>query len=347
MNELFLKCGIKFIAMNKPLVSVVIPIYNVQDYVERCVDSIINQTYTNLEIILVNDGSTDKSLERIQKYSDRCIIIDKKNGGLSSARNAGIKKSTGKYLCFVDSDDYLERNALEILINEMILSQPDFCCFRFFTKNQEGKQYIIGKDFQTRCYTERSVIIKAALTGSNIKTSVCSKLYMRSLITDNNIQFVEGTINEDAIFTAMVAACATKVSFINIPLYFVEQRRNSISRNYRNENVTSYFTVLQNNISFYKSRRIDEEYSLYLLCQYAIGILYTLVSIAYNVNSYKLFYHDYYSLLNKDNYNNNLIQKSTKLKGLPYYILALLSRNALLFYIAIKLLKICGIKRYN
>ncbi len=332
--------------MNKPLISVIVPIYNVQDYVERCVDSIINQTYTNTEIILINDGSTDKSLERIKKYSDRCIIIDKKNGGLSSARNAGIEKATGKYIVFIDSDDYIEKNAFEILIRQIEFSQSDFCCFRFKTKDKTGKCHVPWKKYQIKQYTNQSEIIKDALIGKNIKISVCIKIYLRALITNNNLKFIEGTINEDAIFTAMIASCAQKVSFVNEPLYFVEQRNNSISRCYKNENITSYFNVLQNNITFYKNKGIYEKYFHYLLCQYTIGILYTLVSIAFNVSSYKKFLK-FYSLLNKENYNNRLIQNSVKLKGFSYYILALLSRFPYMFFILMKILKKCGVKRYN
>ena len=104
------------------LVSVVIPVYNVEKYVEKCLDSVINQTYQNLEIIIVNDGSTDNSLSVCQKkkLSDsRIKLINKENGGLSSARNAGIECAQGEFICFIDSDDWIELDYIEVLLNGM------------------------------------------------------------------------------------------------------------------------------------------------------------------------------------------------------------------------------------
>ena len=97
-------------------VSVIVPIYNVEDYLECCLDSILKQTYTNLEIILVNDGSTDSSLSICKKYlekDNRIVIVDKSNGGLSDARNAGLENANGEYVMFVDSDDFLTENAVK------------------------------------------------------------------------------------------------------------------------------------------------------------------------------------------------------------------------------------------
>ena len=94
----------------KDLISIIVPIYNVEKYLSRCIDSIINQKYTNIEIILVDDGSTDscyKICNDYRKSDDRIRVIHKKNGGLSDARNVGVKQSTGKYICFIDSDDYI------------------------------------------------------------------------------------------------------------------------------------------------------------------------------------------------------------------------------------------------
>ena len=120
-------------------VSIIVPVYNAEKYLIRCVDSIINQTYKNLEIILINDGSIDNSLEIMKKYKvidNRIIIIDKKNEGVSIARNVGIKSSSGKYICFVDSDDYIENNMIQILDNGDI----DYCSF-FKTTGRKGKTF--------------------------------------------------------------------------------------------------------------------------------------------------------------------------------------------------------------
>ena len=132
-----------------PKISVIVPIYNVEKYLEKCLGSIINQTYKNLEIICVNDGSTDNSLEILKKYSNqdsRIIIIDKKNGGLSSARNEGLKIATGEFIGFVDSDDYIESNTYE----ECILKFKeditiDMVCFSFKFVYENSEHIINSK----------------------------------------------------------------------------------------------------------------------------------------------------------------------------------------------------------
>ena len=104
--------------MNKPLISIIIPVYNAEKYLKKCLDSVINQTYKNLEIILVDDGSTDKSPEICDKYAEkdsRIIVLHKENGGVSSSRNAGLDIFKGEYLSFVDSDDYVEPDYIEYL----------------------------------------------------------------------------------------------------------------------------------------------------------------------------------------------------------------------------------------
>ena len=104
----------------EPKVSVIVPVYNLEDYIERCVESIISQTYTNIEIILINDGSVDSSLEKCMEYAkkdNRIIVLDQKNKGVSAARNLGLDKATGKYVTFVDGDDCIHGKYIEILIS--------------------------------------------------------------------------------------------------------------------------------------------------------------------------------------------------------------------------------------
>ena len=125
----------------KDLISVIIPVYNVDKYLERCIDSVIVQTYSNLEIILVDDGSNDDSgiiCDRYAKFDDRIKVIHKKNGGVSSARNEGIKYCNGKYIGFVDSDDYIDSTMYEYLYNLLISNDADISCCDFFIIN-EGK----------------------------------------------------------------------------------------------------------------------------------------------------------------------------------------------------------------
>ena len=117
--------------MNQKLISIVVPVYNVEEYLSRCLDSIINQTYKNIEIICVNDGSTDNSLKILTTYSEldyRIKIISQENQGLSEARNIGIKNSSGEYIGFIDSDDSIDEKYFEVLYNNLIIHDADISC---------------------------------------------------------------------------------------------------------------------------------------------------------------------------------------------------------------------------
>ena len=121
-------------------VSIIVPIYNAEEYLPKCIDSLINQTYQNIEIILLNDGSTDNTQNIIASYKDKRIIaINKKNTGIADTRNEGIKKSTGEYIMFVDSDDYLELNSIELLIKKLEKDKSDIVMFNYYleTPNQQ------------------------------------------------------------------------------------------------------------------------------------------------------------------------------------------------------------------
>ncbi|MBC2360540.1 glycosyltransferase [Listeria welshimeri] len=131
----------------KDLVSIIIPVYNVEKYVERCLDSVINQTYTNLEIIVVNDGATDNSAEIIKSYTDERIrYFEKENGGQATARNFGLDVANGDYIVMVDSDDYISANLVEKCLDTVKKTNADLVMFTSYNVNQEGKMQYIKRD---------------------------------------------------------------------------------------------------------------------------------------------------------------------------------------------------------
>lgn len=148
-------------------ISIVVPIYNVEKYLDQCVKSIINQTYKNLEIILVNDGSIDNSGKICDKYKrqdNRVIVIHKENGGSSDARNVGIQIATGKYIGFVDSDDYIEKDMYEFLYNNMINENADIsCCNRFLLWS--NKKQIYGEKKYYAVMNSKEAIKKSCEIG--------------------------------------------------------------------------------------------------------------------------------------------------------------------------------------
>lgn len=215
------------------LISVVVPVYNVEKYLNRCVESIVNQTYKNLEIILVDDGSTDSSPAICDEWAqkdNRIKVIHKKNGGLSSARNAGIKALTGKYVCFIDSDDYIEINTFELMLKSITKDDYDVC---ICSANLVDKDYnIISKENYKSSTFSGEEVMKAFLTGKVFESiSACDKLYKVSVIRNNNITFnEEEKWGEDFPFNYLYFKKVDKLISIDDRLYnYLTKRNGSIT----------------------------------------------------------------------------------------------------------------------
>lgn len=191
-------------------ISVIVPIYNVEKYLTRCLDSIVNQTYTNLEIILVNDGSTDSSPKICEKYLEdqRVQVLHKENDGLGMARNSGLDVTTGDYVLFVDSDDYLEHDMIEILYKEMLEYQAD-TCVGGFTRAFPNKLEPQPNSMAPKVFKDEEVIneLLVRMMGDSgnddyIEMSACKVLFSMNIIKEHNIRFKSERefISEDLIF---------------------------------------------------------------------------------------------------------------------------------------------------
>ena len=249
-----------------PKVSVIVPIYNVEKYLEKCINSLLSQTLEDIQIILVNDGSKDNSGNIAREYEknnkDRVIYVEKENGGLSDARNYGLKYATGDFVAFLDSDDYIEKNAYEEMNNKAIEENADYveCDFiwEFPNKIRVDKQYP---------YKNKKEML------SFVRVVAWNKLIKRQLITDNNLEFPKGLRYEDVEFTYKLIPFVNKFAYVDKPFIHYVQREGSIA-NVQNERTAEIFTVLDNVIEFYKKNNIYEEYrdeleynyARYLLC---------------------------------------------------------------------------------
>ena len=224
--------------MKKPVISVIVPVYNVEEYLPKCLDSILNQTFSNIEIICVNDGSTDgsrKILEEYKKRDFRIKIVDKKNGGLSSARNAGMKVATGEFYSFIDSDDWIDKTMLEKLYENMTTLNTDIsiCAVHQFDetnqKIDDSNPYytleFFDKSFDNRVFSYKETkpfIMDVCVMAWN-------KLYRRSLIEDCNAEYPEGLIFEDGPFFFSIFFKTDRVSIVREFLYYYRiNRKNSI-----------------------------------------------------------------------------------------------------------------------
>ena len=210
------------------MVSVIIPAYNVEQYVERCVYSVTKQTYRNLEIILVDDGSTDCTgiiCDKLAKEDNRISVIHKTNGGLSDARNAGIDVSRGEYISFVDSDDYIASDMLEHMMNAMCETDISMVVVGFWKQSGDAREYC-GPTTERIVSSEEA--LKDIYIGHEIYPASWNKLYRRALF--NNNRFAVGMINEDSeIITKLLMEC-NRVALVSKPLYIYMIREGSITQ---------------------------------------------------------------------------------------------------------------------
>lgn len=220
---------------DKVLISVIVPVYNAEKYLDRCLQSILVQTYTYFEIILINDGSTDRSQVICEKYAQvdkRIRVIKKVNSGVAKTRNVGIQMAKGKYISFVDADDYIKSNMLEKMIIRAEQNNSDIVMCKYFVDN-EGEIYKVSMDYE-KVYDGCSSIKEGLLIlyyeeYHNGLYSLWNKLIKRSIYTENNILFdVSLKRGEDAWFIFQCLKHCKRVDFISEPFYYYYQNNGSI-----------------------------------------------------------------------------------------------------------------------
>ena len=236
------------------LISIIVPVYNVEKYLNKCVDSILAQTYTNIEVILVDDGATDTSGSICDTYKkdSRVKVVHKENGGLSDARNAGIEASTGEYLVFIDSDDFIDSKMIETLYNAIVTTNSDIsiCDFVFYSENE--KKY--NKYSKTSFIIEGEEKFKYLYNEFDVVSIVqWNKIYRKSIFKD--IKYPYQKINEDEFVIANEFYNARKISYILKPLYFYRQREDSIMGTF---NVKRFNAIeaYENRINFYEEKKL-------------------------------------------------------------------------------------------
>ena len=217
-------------------ITVIVPVYNVENYLEKCLDSLINQTYKNLEIIVINDGSTDNSGEICQEYAqkdNRIVYVEKENGGLSEARNVGLDKMTGSYVTFIDSDDWAELDYVEILYKKIIEYQADISVGNYYSYNEDEETYyfhIYGDSYYEKVYDNISIfenLYESQEMKSFALISAWGKLYKAKLF--DYLRFEKGKLGEDGYFNQKMYLSVNKVVYLNKGLYAYRQRSGSIT----------------------------------------------------------------------------------------------------------------------
>ena len=213
--------------MEKPLISVIVPVYNVEEYLNRCVDSVINQTYHNLEILLVDDGSCDRSGTMCDEYAekdDRIIVIHKANGGLSDARNAAIDIMKGEYVSFVDGDDFLANDYIEYMYSMLTEYDADISTCNLKPIYDFAEQLDLCKEKES--VYEPCDALRDILRGGGFLPSACCKLYKREIFAE--IRYPKGMYYEDLAVISKVLDKCKRIVVGKQQKYYYYQRSNSI-----------------------------------------------------------------------------------------------------------------------
>ena len=329
-----------------PLISVIVPIYNVEQYLKECCDSILSQTYTNLELILVNDGSTDNSYAiaaQYEKMDERVVLLDKPNGGQSAARNMGLEYVNGDYVLFVDSDDWIEPNCIQVLFDNMRETSSDIACCRSQFINTTLNKISFKPNFRLS-QIESPDILEDALCVRNFRTSPSARLYNRNFLEKYHLRFKEGIVNEDTLFSLQVASVAHKISFVNDILFNIREREGSTSRSSYKRLFQDMDTALNLAQQFIKQRgqyddRIDKLYK----ARYLRSTLYNLLQIAQRLR-YAGYMSDYVTCMKETQYKEYAAYSSF----LPtkHRIMCALSFHPFIFYRTVRFLNAFGFRMH-
>ncbi|MCT2160841.1 glycosyltransferase family 2 protein [Granulicatella adiacens] len=212
----------------EPKISIIVPVYNVEQYLERCVESLMSQSYKNIEILLINDGSTDNSgklCDEIAKRDSRITVYHKENGGLSDARNYGVDKATADFVGFVDSDDYVDEDMYEVLLSNLLKYDAEISFCRLYDVYNDQ---VLKDESKNEPYLMTSEeAIKMVLEAKIFSVTAVNKLYKKSLF--NQIRFEKGKIAEDAFLMVDLLSRCQKIAATEVHKYYYMHRENSIT----------------------------------------------------------------------------------------------------------------------
>lgn len=270
----------------QPLISVIVPVYNVAEYLPQCVDSIINQTYKNLEIILVDDGSVDDCpgiCDEYAKKDSRIRVIHKKNGGLSDARNAGLDICVGEWIGFVDGDDYIVKNMYEKLYESAVETKSDVSVCRHTLKGDNGGLSYDGYISKRVVLDSKEKMISLSFCGKERSVSSCFKCYMSIGVKlykkriFSALRFPVGKTYEDAFIILSIIDQASRIVILSDVLYYYRLRIGSLTNvRYWNENIWDAIFVYKYNFSIikakYPSKLNEGMYRLWWAYRTSIGL---------------------------------------------------------------------------
>lgn len=324
--------------MNNPIISVVVPMYNVEPYIVKCVTSIVNQSLNNIEIIIVNDGSTDNSLKIVEeKFSSesKIIILSQANQGLSCARNAGLSIAKGKYVAFIDGDDWIDPTMLEEMYNNAIRYDSDVVSCRLQYENiDNGTFSISGRDF-TSDIISGEALLKDVLLGKNIQTSAAIKIYRTGWLKEMNLYFKPGLINEDVLYVLEIAYFANKISLVNKAFYHAVERTSSITRHFTEKNIDNILLALSFQKDFLLEHDIYNKYKDVFEASYIRQLCFIVYQAAQRTD-YKCFVALMKKLRRQSLFNLKLSYAAIKYLPIKLLVGILMQANLTICYVLVK-----------
>lgn len=287
--------------MRKFQISIILPVYNVQEYLEECLDSILNQSYKDYELIIVDDGSMDNSLEIIKRYSNKFKnfkFISQDNKGVSEARNIALKNAEGEYILFVDSDDFLEKEMLEKIISAALSTKADIVISNYYLFYDENNYIKFIKDMPKFHLYESFEVIDMMLNNI-IQGQLWNKLFKNTLLKNNDFFFEKGRYIQDIFPVFKVVNNASKITYIDDALYFYRQRESSTVHKKNKKLTEDYYHAMESIINYIEENKIIvNKYSLRIFKAYVFSyFIYHYTNEDLN-NNYKDFKKSKYIALN-------------------------------------------------
>lgn len=300
----------------EPKVSIIIPVYGVEKYLHKCLSSIVNQTYQNIEILVVNDGSPDRCQEIIdefeKKYPDKVIGLEKENGGLSDARNYGLSYATGEYISFIDSDDYVENTMIEKMVNSALQCDSDLviCDLEYVWEDgSKETEFMPGVHFFENEPLEKCLFLSPLFAWN--------KLYKKDFFINSGLKYPKGLWYEDIPVTVPLFALANKVSYVNEVFIHYLQRKSSIMGSGYDPRMFHIFTELESVYKYFDEKKLLDKFHDELEYLYIEHFLVYGAFRFLRTDHYKELLNEGFALIKKrfPNYKKNKYIKSFSKKN--------------------------------
>lgn len=320
----------------EPIISVIVPVYNVEKFIKKSIESLINQTFKEFEVLIVDDGSEDKSIEiakKIASNDNRFIFLTKENGGLSDARNYGIERAKGEYLSFLDSDDYFDSQYLEKMYNKIKKENADICVCDIELVKENGDFIRIQKNAYSHTISGEEAFLDDIQTISIISMAQ-NKLYKKELF--DTVEYPKGLYYEDRATTYKLFLNSKKVTFVNETLFFYVQRDGSIMNSLNQKKIDDRFLVIDSIKNYLISNNIFDKYEKEFIICYLLNVpLAGSSMIAMYSNEYDREINNFLNKIDNNYFNleNILLLKTNHIKKMVALLLLKLNKNIFRYFL--------------